>query len=118
MATPAIPLTLAAAAAGADVAGDHTLAFYLLLLAVPAAAATAFCAAADFVEDARGALSAFAPTLVLSLLVLACAARSGGASVPRLATSAVGLALGVYALQALLALVPRPVRVAPARERA
>ena len=106
MATPAIPLTLAAAAAAADGAGAHRLAFYLLLLAIPAAAATAFSAAADFVEDKRGLVSATAPTFVLALLVLAASARAGGTATPPLAVSAVAGALVLYAVQALAALAP------------
>ena len=114
MPTPAVTLALIVSAAVADGAGAHHAAAWLVLLAIPIAAAVAFAAAGDFVEEKRSLPSALCPALVLMLLVLASAVRSNaveGGRVPPLALSALAACVAVYGLQALAALVwplPRP----------
>jgi hypothetical protein len=96
-----IPLTLAIGAAAADGAGLHRVAFYLVLFAIPAAAAVALCAAADLADGlpvtARAACSASA----LVLLVISSAVRANaavGSHVPPAALSALVGCLCAYAL--------------------
>src|SRR6266498_3295986 len=71
-----LPLSVALGALLADAAGLHRLAFYLLLLAVPGAAAAAFVAAADAFEARRAWPRAASTTLALTLLVTASAVRN------------------------------------------
>jgi hypothetical protein len=103
MGSRVVPLSLAVAALLADAAGLHGLAFYLVLLAIPGAAAAAFLGAGDAL-DGGAWLRGITTTLALALLVLGSAVREGaphGASLPALATSAVVAAVIVYALPAL-----------------
>ena len=119
MPTPAVTLALIAAAAAADGAGAHAVAAWFVLLAIPVAAAVAFGAAGDLVEEKRSLVSALCPALVLMLLVLASAARTNavaGGHVPRLALSSLAACLAVYGLQAVASLVrPAPRSQALAR---
>jgi hypothetical protein len=90
---------LVLAAALADHSGFHALAFYALLLAVPA---TAVAGLRDLGEP-----SAYLWGLVLALLLVATAARApalGDATVPPLARSALIACIVVFCLQALAAL--------------
>ncbi|MEN3342419.1 MAG: hypothetical protein V7644_1823 [Actinomycetota bacterium] len=106
------PLSLALGALLADAAGLHHVAFYLVLLAVPGAAASAFVAASDALEGRPAWPRAASTALSLALLVLGSAVRGNapeGAAVPHLATSAVVAAVLVYAL-ALVAWLAEPVR--------
>ncbi len=99
-----LPLSVALGALLADAAGLHRLAFYLLLLAVPGAAAAAFVAAADAFEARRAWPRAASTTLALTLLVTASAVRNNmphGAAVPPLAISALVGAVIVYGLSLL-----------------
>jgi hypothetical protein len=114
--SPVTPLTLALAAVGADAAGLHRVAFYLVLLAVPAAAGAALAAAADLAVGrpvfARTACTAAG----LILLVMSSAVRANaavGAALPTLAQSALIGCLGAYALLGVVWLLwaPRPVPV-------
>jgi hypothetical protein len=91
----------------ADAAGIHGLAYWLVLLALPAAAAAAFVGLSDAL-DGGGRLGGGTATLALVLLVLGCAVRAGaprGAAVPTLAVSAAVAALVLYALPGLVWLV-------------
>lgn len=108
MPTPAVTVALVVASVAADGAGAHAVAAWFVLLAIPVAAAVAFAAAGEFVEERRTLLSALCPALVLVLLVLASAVRSNaveGGHVPRLALSALAACLALYGLQAVTSLV-------------
>jgi hypothetical protein len=102
-----VTLAFVVAATAADAAGAHSVASWLVLVAIPVAAAVAFAAAGELVEERRTLVSALCPALVLILLVLASAVRSNavaGGHVPRLGLSALGACLALYAVQALVAL--------------
>jgi hypothetical protein len=110
-----LPLSFAAGALLADAAGAHRVAFYLVLLAVPGAAAASFIAVGDVLEGRGALLRGISTTLALTLLVLGSAVRENaprGAAVPSLAVSAVVAAALVYGLPALAwvfePLLPRP----------
>ena len=120
MGSPLLPLSLAVTALGADAAGLHRLAFYVVLLAIVGAAAAAFVGAAKALEGNGSWLRAALPCLALVLLVLGSAARASGAAgsrVPTLALSTVVLAVLVYVAPVLgwlfqpVAVRPRQVRV-------
>jgi hypothetical protein len=120
MGSPLLPLSLALGALGADAAGLHSAAFYVVLLAIVGAAAAAFVAAGDALEGSGSWLRAASPCLALVLLVLGSAARANGAvggHVPTLAVSTVVLAILVYVSPVLgwliqpVGLRPRAVRV-------
>ena len=125
-----LPLALVLGALLADVCGLHGLAFYLLLLAVPGAAAAAFVAASDALERRSVWPRALSTTLALGLLVTASAVRGNappGAHVPSFAISAAVAAVVVYGLSPLAWLLEplrvrvrvrpeRPVRVRPQTE--
>lgn len=118
-----LPLSLALAALLADAAGVHRLAFYLVLLAIPGAAAVAFIGAGDAFEGKGAWLRGISTTLALTLLVLGSAVRENaphGAAVPSLAVSAVVAAVVAYGIPALAwvlePFLPRPrVRTATVR---
>lgn len=89
------------------------LAGWLVLLAVPAAAATAFVAVSDILEGRSTVLRAVTSGLALVLVVVGSAAlqsAAAGAAAPRLATWALLAVLIVYALPAV-AWVFHPVRL-------
>jgi hypothetical protein len=97
-----LPLCLALGATLADTAGAHRLAVWLVLIAVPCAAAAAFVAAGDVLEGRPAWVRAITTGGALVLLVVASAVRHGaavGAGVPAVALSA---AIGA----AILYLVP------------
>ena len=90
-------------AAAADGAGAHRLAFYALLLAVPAAAVAALEAFGHMLDDNRGHLHALLWTAVLGLLVTGAAVRAPEVTegvVPALGRSALLACLGVFCVQA------------------
>jgi hypothetical protein len=109
-----LPLVLATAALAAGTVGLGGLALWLGLLAVPAAAASAFVAVSDALEGLRPALlRAWTSGLALALVVLASAARentAAGAPTSRLATWALVFALLAY-LVPVVAWVLQPVRL-------
>jgi len=112
-----LPVALALAAWGADAHGSLGLAFYLLLAAVPAAAAAGLAAFGDAV-DGRGehpAVQAALWGLATGLLVLSCAARSshGTTSLPPLGASALVACFGVLALKLCVSAAGLLRRVAP-----
>jgi hypothetical protein len=103
MARRAIPVGLVVAAAAADGAGAHGIAFYALLLAVPAAAVAALEALGHVLDGAGDELHALLWTLVLGLLVTGAAVRAPEVtegSVPALARSALVACLAVFCVQA------------------
>lgn len=117
MGSRSLPLALATTALAAGSIGLGGLAFWVGLLAVPAAAAAAFVAVSDLLEGRPGLLRAGTTGLALVLLVVGSAARASaatGAAAPRLATWALLAALAVYGLP-LVAWVLEPVRVPGAR---
>jgi hypothetical protein len=107
-----LPLVLATAAFAAGAGGLETLALWLGLLTVPAAAAAAFAAVSDVLEGRPSRLRAVTSGLALAFVVVASAARSNaptaGAASP-LAMWALVLALFAYAMP-LVVWVLHPVR--------
>jgi hypothetical protein len=102
----AIPVGLVIAAAAADGAGVHGLAFYALLLAVPAAAVAALEAFGRVLDGANEHLHALLWTFVLALVVVGAAVRAPAVAedvVPTLARSALLACLAVFCVQAVVA---------------
>ena len=116
-----LPALLAVVAAIADQHGDHGLAFYALLGAVPFAATSGIVSFGIYLERREDAVVAFQALLwciALALLVLSCAARSPAASahqLPPLGWSALVAALAVFALKASLGVLPFVRQLALAR---
>lgn len=114
-----LPLVLATAAFAAGAGGLGTLALWLGLLTVPAAAATAFVAVSDVLDGHPSQLRAVTSGLALALVVVASAARSNAptaAAASPLAMWALFLALASYAVPFVIwvlrpARVPRPARL-------
>ena len=101
MARRAIPVGLVIAAAAADGAGSHQVAFYALLLAVPAAAVVALEALGSVLDGADDHLHALLWAIVLALVVIGCAVRASAVgAVPTLARSALLACLAVFCVQA------------------
>jgi len=106
MARRAIPVGLVIAAAAADGAGVHGLAFYALLLAVPAAAVAALEAFGRVLDGEHQHLHALLWTVVLALVVVGAAVRAPAVpegAVPALARSALLACLAVFCVQAVVA---------------
>ena len=102
-----LPALLAVAAAVADSTGEHGLAEYALLAAVPLAAVSALTSFGDYLDardDAVGALQSLLWGLAVALLVASCAIRSQAIGVPPLAESTLFGCLVVFAVKAALAL--------------
>jgi hypothetical protein len=115
MATRLLAPGLALTALLADTAGLHGLAFWLVLLALPAAAAVAFVGISDALAGSGPRLFGWTATAALVLLVLGSAVREGaprGAAVPTPAVSAIVMALVCYGLPALAWLL-EPLRFRP-----
>jgi hypothetical protein len=125
-----LPIVLVLAAAVADASGLRTVATYLLVAAVPAAAAAALTVFGELVQRpgrSRGVglarTEAALSALALVAVVVAGAARGAaveGAGVPPLAVSALVACIAAFALQAcitLLTLLPvdEPLDLADAR---
>ena len=103
-----IPVALVVAAAAADGAGMHGVAFYALLAAVPAVAAAALWAFGDVVAGEAGRLQAYLWGAVLALTVTGAAVRAPAlaeGSVPALARSTVVACLAIFCAQAIAGLV-------------
>jgi hypothetical protein len=113
-----LPVVLATAALAAGAMGLGGLALWIGLLAVPAAAATAFVSVSDALEGRSARLVAVTSGVALALVVLASAARENaatGTAASPLATWALLIALLAYAVP-LVAWVLEPVRL-PRRTR-
>ena len=96
-----LPFLLVTGALLADGGSAHRAAYYLTLLAVPAAAAAAFVGISDVLEGKPALARGVSASLSLLLLVTGCAARAGaaeGAAVPAIAVSAAVAAIVVYAV--------------------
>jgi hypothetical protein len=103
-----IPVALVLAAAAADGAGAHGVAFYALLAAVPAAAVAALEAFGEALDEPRAQLQALLWGIVLALTVTGAAVRApllDQGTVPAFGRSAVVACLGVFCFQALLGVV-------------
>ncbi len=103
-----IPVALVLAAAAADGAGMHGVAFYALLAAVPAAAVAALEAFGDSLEDGGARLHALLWGVVVALTVTGAAVRAPRLSegtVPAFGRSAVIACLAIFCIQALAGLV-------------
>lgn len=114
MATRLLPPGLVLCALFADAAGIHGLAYWLVLLALPAAAAAAFVGISDAL-DGGSRMCGWTAGLALVLLVLGGAVREAaplGRAVPALAVSAAVAALLLYALPGLAWLL-EPLRPQP-----
>ncbi len=111
----AAPILPTLAAACADGAGAHRLAFYLLLLSIPAGAVAGLDRFA-YALDGRGeGRQAVVSGVALVLLVLGEAVRSphlAENAAPSLALTALALALALLGLQTLRVLVAAPVAAA------
>ena len=108
-----LPLVLATAAFAAGAGGLETLALWLGLLTVPAAAAASFVAVSDVLDGRPSQLRAVTSGLALALIVVASAARSNAptaAAASPIAMWALFLALVSYALP-FVVWVLRPARV-------
>jgi hypothetical protein len=93
------------AAAAADGAGGHGLAFYALLAAVPAAAVAALDALGRVLDGANEHLQALLWAIVLGLLVVSSAVRAPAlaeGAVPALGRSALVACLAVFCVQAVV----------------
>jgi hypothetical protein len=107
-----LPAALAVAAALADAAGSHGLAFDALLGAIPFAAVSGlevFGAYLDRRASLLG-LQALLWSLALALLVLSCTARSPATqthTLPALGWSALVGSLAVFGVKAVLAIAPQ-----------
>ena len=102
----ALSVSLLLAAVIADSGGARSLAFYLVLAAIPAVAVAALSFFGDLVEgsadDEAGALYVGLTGLALVLLVIGAAVRANAlrdAALPALGTSAVVGALALIGLQ-------------------
>jgi hypothetical protein len=124
-----LPVVLVLLAASADASGRHGLGTSLLVLAIPAAAASALTRFGELVQlpgRVRGVAAVRADValgvLALVAVMVAAAARAGaveGAGVPPVAVSAVVACVTAFALQAVVALLVPVVRVdRPERRRA
>ena len=111
--TRLLPGSLVAGALLADAGGVHGLAFWLVLLALPAAAGDAFVGISDALEGRKAWLRAWTGTLATLMLVVGSAVREGApqGNTPVLAVSAALGAIVLYALPTLIwvlePLVPR-----------
>jgi uncharacterized membrane protein YoaK (UPF0700 family) len=102
----AVPVGLVIVAAAADGAGVHGLAFYALLLAVPAAAVAALEAFGRVLDGENDLLHAVLWTIVLVLVVVGSAVRAPAVTegvVPASARSALLACLAVFCVQAVVA---------------
>ncbi len=114
-----LPGLLVVAAALADSGGRHGLALDALLGAVPFAAVAAIAAFGAYLnrrDDPVTALQALLWGVALVLLVVSCEVRSNAINgVPRLAISSLVACLGVFAIQAAVAVAPYVRRLAELR---
>jgi len=103
-----IPVALVVAAAAADGAGMHGVAFYALLAAVPAVAAAGLGAYGEALEGRGARVHAYLWGLVLALTVTGAAVRAPSlaeGTVPALARSAVVACLAIFCAQAIAGVI-------------
>jgi hypothetical protein len=114
-----LPLSLALGAVVAGAAGSNRMAFILVLLTIPCAAAASFVAISDALEGRAARLRAVSTSIALSLIVIGCAVRESaprGGHVPAFAVSTLVAAMVVYTLPALVWLL-EPLRLRPQPSR-
>jgi hypothetical protein len=102
-----MPVGLVIGAAAADGAAAHTLAFYALLLAVPAVAIAALDELGEVLEGRGNQLRALLWGLVLALVVAGAAVRAPAVTegvVPSLARSTLLACLAIFCVQAMVTL--------------
>jgi hypothetical protein len=95
-----LPPALTVCALLADAGGLHGLAGWVVLIALPCAAAVAFLGISDLLEG-KGRLAGVSSSIAAALLVLASTVRDHapvGAHVPTLAVTALVAAVIVYAI--------------------
>ena len=108
----ALPVLLTAAAAAADLAGAHALAFDALIFAIPFAAVAALDAFGTYLDrrdDVLEGMQAMLWAAALVLLVISGAARSPAArthELPSAGWSALVGCLAVLGVKGVLAVVP------------
>jgi hypothetical protein len=103
-----IPVALVIAAAAADGAGMHGIAFYALLAAVPATAVASLDAYGEALEAGRSRVHAVLWALVLAFTVIGAAVRApvlAEGSVPALGRTAVVACLAIFCAQGIAGLV-------------
>jgi hypothetical protein len=101
------PVALVFAAALFDHSGSHTLAFDVLLIAIPVTAYAGLQAVSDRLDGRAQLAQTYLWGLVLALLLLATASRApalGDPSVPAVARSSLIACVALFCLQALAAL--------------
>ena len=110
MARRLLPALLIVLAVVADANADHGLARFALLAAVPLTAVAAIVAFGEWLDNRGEGLAlvqAVLSSLILTLLVLSCAIRSGAIQgVPPAASSSLLAALGLLVVKALVACAP------------
>ncbi len=107
MAGRVLPVGLVVAAAAADGAGVHGIAFYALLAAVPAAAVAALDAFGEMLDAAGSRLHALLWAVVLALTVAGAAVRAPAVTegtVPAVARTALVACLAIFCVQAVVSL--------------
>lgn len=107
MARRVLPIGLVVAAAAADGAGAHGIAFYALFLAVPAAAAVALDEFGELLDGGQDHVHAMLWAIVLALTVVGTAARATDLSrglVPGIARTTLLACLAIFCVQAVLGL--------------
>ena len=100
-----MPLCLAITALVAEGTGLGGLALYVVLVTVPAAAAAAFVAISDVLDERPALIRATTSSLALLFVVVSSAVREGaaqGAGIPPLATYALVAAVLAYVRPAVL----------------
>ncbi|HKD32367.1 MAG TPA: hypothetical protein VKB73_02730 [Gaiellaceae bacterium] len=103
-----IPVALVVAAAAADGASMHGVAFYALLAAVPASAVAALGAYGEAVDREASRLPALLWGVVLALTVVGAAVRApvlAEGSVPALGRTAVVACLAIFCGQGIAGLI-------------
>lgn len=125
MTTRLASVLLVVAAALADAAGRHELAYYALVAAVPMVAVAALSALGDVLDgsaaDPSGRAAAFLSAAALPFVLLGTAVRAPllpEGPPPAIGVTAVVVALGIFAAQALAvaSTVVPAFRPGPARE--
>ena len=115
-----LPAALVALALLADAAGSPTLAFYLLLATIPALVVAFLATLEQLLEERQRRMVLVLQVVALGLVLLAAAVRAplrAEGTVPRVAVSAAVACLVVFALQWLVASVPRGLRSAETQMR-
>jgi hypothetical protein len=121
MGSRVLPFLLALGALVAGAAGSDSFAFYVVLAAIPCAAAASFVAISDVLDGRAARLRAVSSSLALALIVVGSTVRASapsGGHVPPFAVSTLVAAMLLYTLPAVVWLLEPPrLRPRPARVR-